>query len=108
MMRTEVKQELRRIVREALELARRGERPRVAEIVAHSYLRSEWTTEAAEIAAYLIDDEDDDSVLLAAISAVSGGTEWDYDHVTKTARWADGREASVWLENGTLQMVPTI
>jgi hypothetical protein len=74
----------------------------------HHLLGSANGTEAAEIAEYLIDDEDDDSALLAAISAVSGGTEWDYDHVTKTARWADGREASVWLENGTLQMAPTI
>jgi hypothetical protein len=102
-----MKQELRQIVRSALVLARHGQHPRVADIV-RSYLRGEWMTEAAEIAAYLIDDEDDDSALLAAISAVSGRLEWDYDHSTKTARWADGREASVWLEAGTLQMVPTI
>ena len=54
-----MKQELRQIVRAALVLARHGRHPRVADIV-RSYLRGEWMTEAAEIAAYLIDDEDDE------------------------------------------------
>lgn len=61
-MKTEMKQTLRQIVREALELARRGEHPRVADITARSYLRGPWLTEAAEIAAYLIDDVEDGPV----------------------------------------------